>query len=45
MNGKDLAEKLKLIINDKKLVKVICNNLKYEKVGTEKEIKKVYSLL
>lgn len=45
MNGKDLSEKLELIINDKKLVNIICKNLKYESVGTEKEIKKVYSLL
>lgn len=45
MNGDNLGENIQLLIEDKNLVNSIITNLKMEKVGTEKEIQKVYSLL
>lgn len=45
MNGKDIAEKISVLIDDKKLVDDIVSKLKIEKVGTEEEINKVYKLI
>jgi len=45
MNGENLGKKIQLLIEDENLVNSIITNLKMEKVGTEKEIQKVYSLL
>ncbi len=45
MNEKDMADKIEMLIDDKKLKKTLCENLSSEKTGNEDEIEKFYGLL
>lgn len=45
MNGKEVGKKLKGLIENNKIRRSIINNLKNEKIGTEDEIEKIYSLI
>lgn len=45
MNSEPLAEKIQELINNSDLKKLLIQNLKKEKLGTEEEIKKLYKIL
>ena len=45
MDGEALSKKIQLLIENKEIRQKITNNLRNEKVGTEKEIEKIYSLI
>ena len=45
MDGDDIGKKILMIIEDNSMRNSIVNNLESEKVGTEEEISKIYSLI
>ena len=45
MNPEAIYEGVKEIMENNNLKEYLCNNLSFENVGTEEEIKKVYSMI
>lgn len=45
MDEESISEGIEKLIKDKKLKESLCNNLKEQKLGTEKEIEKLYKMI
>lgn len=45
MDEESISEGIEKLIKDKKLKETLCNNLKEQKLGTEKEIEKLYEMI
>ena len=45
MDEESISEGIEKLIKDKKLKEILCNNLKEQELGTEKEIEKLYEMI